>query len=125
MRLHVLLAVAQLAALAAGRMCTEDFITEAMGQLNDPACVGDMKSCLHAGTCVAAGISEARMCECYTQVVLPVAGRAMDDYDCLPSSGSPRTLLEDWTQCTRLKTEVRRPRIERRTFTNHSPAACA
>ena len=64
------LAVGLLAARADAktRHCAETIVNEALIAFDDPACVTDMKSCIKAGTCLAAGIEERRLCECYLQV---------------------------------------------------------
>ena len=65
-----MLVVALLAALAGAkkRHCAEALVNEALESFDDYACVTDMKSCIGAGTCLAAGIEERRLCECYLQV---------------------------------------------------------
>ena len=64
------LAVGLLAARADAktRHCAETIVNEALIAFDDPACVTDMKSCIKAATCLAAGIEERRLCECYLQV---------------------------------------------------------
>ena len=64
------LAVGLLAAHADAktRHCAETIVNEALIAFDDYACVTDMKSCIEAGTCLAAGIEERRLCECYLQV---------------------------------------------------------
>ena len=64
------LAVGLLAARADAktRHCAETIVNEALIAFDDYACVTDMKSCINAGTCLAAGIEERRLCECYLQV---------------------------------------------------------
>ena len=107
MRRLLALLLALLALSHAEKMCSEALITEAMAQYKDPACVADMKSCLQVGTCEGAGITAARMCECFRQVNLPAegSGRALADYECLPTHGAIRTLRDEWTACNSLKDE--------------------
>ena len=64
------LAVGLLAPLAEAktRHCADAVVNEALVSFDDYACVTDMKSCIGAGTCLAAGIKERRLCECYLQV---------------------------------------------------------
>ena len=50
-----------------GRHCHDAIVNEALVSFDDYACVTDMKSCIGAGTCMAAGIAERRLCECYLQ----------------------------------------------------------
>ena len=50
-----------------GRHCPDAIVNEALVSFDDYACVTDMKSCIGAGTCMAAGIAERRLCECYLQ----------------------------------------------------------
>ena len=71
-----MLVVALLAALAGAkkRHCAEALVNEALESFDDYACVTDMKSCIGAGTCMAAGIEEKRLCECYLQVGSPPCG---------------------------------------------------
>ena len=64
------LAVGLLASLADAKTqhCADAIMNEALVSFDDYACVTDMKSCIGAGTCLAAGIEERRLCECYLQV---------------------------------------------------------
>ena len=64
------LAVGLLASLADAKTqhCADAIVNEALVSFDDYACVTDMKSCIGAGTCLAAGIEERRLCECYLQV---------------------------------------------------------
>ena len=64
-----LAAVGLLASLADATMrhCADAIVNEALVSFDDYACVTDMKSCIGAGTCMAAGIAERRLCECYLQ----------------------------------------------------------
>jgi hypothetical protein len=104
---RLFIALPTLVALATGaKVCPDELINEAMGQMNDPSCIQDMKQCLSRGTCYDAGISEARVCECFVQVGLPVAGRDIVDYKCKATISSPTTILDDWTHCTHLKTDL-------------------
>ena len=128
------LAVGLLAAHADAktRHCAETIVNEALIAFDDPACVTDMKSCIKAGTCLAAGIEERRLCECYLQVgrragsyascaalctqhapvfmpqnmlfqvQLPLAGRELADYDCKPTEAT-NTILSDWRRCKRAR----------------------
>ena len=64
-----LAAVGLLASLADATMrhCADAIVNEALVSFDDYACVTDMKSCIGAGTCMAASIAERRLCECYLQ----------------------------------------------------------
>ena len=70
------LAVGLLASLADAKTqhCADAIMNEALVSFDDYACVTDMKSCIGAGTCMAAGIEEKRLCECYLQVGSPPCG---------------------------------------------------
>ena len=100
---HLLVAGALLAfdGTAASGVCDEKILTECFSAFDDLSCVTDMKRCLEAENCVAAGIDTARMCDCYLQVGLPLNGRALSEYDCHPSPMA-NTILHDWRQCVEL-----------------------
>jgi len=77
LRLAVLWAVPL---LYASKVCDEAILSEGIAAMaDDLGCVRDVKLCLQHGTCADAGVSSARMCECYRQVEARCGAHAYHD----------------------------------------------
>lgn len=81
------------------RLCDEGLLNEGLVAMADLGCVKDVKRCLQAGACPAAGISKQRLCKCYQLVRLPLQGRRRADYNCHPTHHARDTILQEWEEC--------------------------
>ena len=118
--------------LRASDVCAERILSDGTATMDELECVRAAKLCLQAGMCADAGISTARLCECYRQVTaaasvaarrgaacrgaartqrargavaqvrLPLSGRALTDYECRATARAEFTILEEWRACQRI-----------------------
>lgn len=62
--------------LRASDVCDGQILSEGIMMMDELECVTDVKACLRTGMCANAGISTARICECYRQVAATVRDAA-------------------------------------------------
>ena len=88
--------------------CDDAIISEGLAEMGVIDCVTIVKSCLKAGTCAAAGVTEHALCQCYRKVQLPLRNRPVSAYHCRATAKAPYTIWQEWKHCVKSG----RPKVE-------------